>query len=579
MFRTWWLAAGVIASLGNTSRAQTSDLTPPELILLGGKIVTVNAAFEIVPAMAVRGDRIVATGSNEAILKLAGAKTQTVDLEGKTVLPGLIDSHVHATGAADYEFDHVVPEMLNIADVLQYIRGRADVLADGEWISVNQVFITRLAEQRFPTREELDEVAPKNPVFFRTGPDAALNSQALQLSGLDKDFVISDGQPGYLEKDPSSGELTGILRSCTRLAKDSNPQKTPQLADRRQRLQALLRDYNSVGITSISDRSAGDGAIELYTQMHQDNQLSCRVFLYYSLNAQQSLEQITTAVGKAVANPLHAYNNRLWLRGAKIFLDGGMLTGSAYMRQPWGVSSIYAINDPNYRGLLYVEPEKLYAIAKLCLESELQITAHSVGDGAVHALIDAYAQVNEDFPVAPGRPCITHCNFMSAEAISQMAKLGIVADIQPAWLWLDGKTLLRQFGETRTSYFQPYRQLIDHQVIVGGGSDHMQKIGSMRSVNPYNPFLGMWITLTRRPRGMDTALHPEHLITREEAIRFYTINNAFLSFEEAEKGSLEPGKLADFIVLDRDILNCAVDSIRDIQVLKTYLGGQVVYAK
>ena len=118
-------------------------------------------------------------------------------------------------------------------------------------------------------------------------------------------------------------------------------------------------------------------------------------------------------------------------------------------------------------------------------------------------------------------------------------------------MWLDGKTLLRQFGEERTEHFQPYRKLIDSRIVFGGGSDHMQKIGSMRSVNPYNPFLGMWITLSRIPRGMDTPLHPEHLITREETIRFYTINNAFLTFEEEEKGSLEPNKLADFIVLDK----------------------------
>ncbi len=574
MFRSLLLAAFFISCSWISSAAQ-----PPELILHHGKIVTVDSEFEIAEALAVRGDRVLATGSNEAILKLAGPDTQQVDLEGKTVLPGLIDSHVHATGAADYEFDHTVPEMLTIADVLQYIRGRAELLADGEWITVSQVFITRLSEQRFPTRAELDSVAPKNPVFFQTGPDAALNSLALEMSGIDKNFQITDGQPGYIEKDPANGELTGILRSCTRLAKAVSPQRKPQSADRRQRLRELFRDYNSVGITSVSDRSAGEDAIALYAKLQEQGELSCRVFLYFSLNAQQSLEQITASVEKAAASPLHKYNNMLWLRGAKIFLDGGMLTGSAYMRQPWGVSSIYAINDPNYRGLLYVEPEKLYSIAKICLENELQITAHSVGDGAVHALINAYAQVNETIPVAAGRPCITHCNFMSAEAIAQMAQLGIVADIQPAWLWLDGKTLLRQFGEERTRYFQPYRQLIDHKVIVGGGSDHMQKIGSLRSVNPYNPFLGMWITLTRRPRGMDTPLHPEHLITREEAIRFYTINNAFLSFEEKEKGSLEAGKLADFIVLDQDILTCPLNNIRDIQVLSTYLGGKVVYSK
>ena len=547
------------------------------MIVHHAKLVTVDAQFRIAEAMAIRGERIIAVGDNAEVLRLAEATTGLLDLQGKTVLPGLIDSHVHATGAAEYEFDHKMPDMLSIADVLAYIRGRAELLEDGEWISVGQVFVTRLAEQRFPTRAELDEVAPNNPVYFRTGPDAALNSLALKLSGIDREFKITDGEPGYIEREPSSGEPSGILRSCTRLAKVKSPERKPSVAERRQRLFDLLHDYNSVGITSVADRSASDDAIEIFKALRDDGKLSCRVFLSYGLNAQSSLEQITAQVKNAAANPLHAYNNMLWLRGAKIFLDGGMLTGSAYMRQPWGVSSIYAINDPNYRGLLYVEPEKLYTIAKICLENELQITAHSVGDAAVDALIDAYEKVDSESPVARGRPCITHCNFMSAEAIERMSRLGIVADIQPVWLWLDGKTLLRQFGEDRTEYFQPYRKLIDSRIKFGGGSDHMQKIGSMRSVNPYNPFLGIWITLTRTPRGMDKPLHPEQVITREEAIRFYTINNAFLTFEEAEKGSLETAKLADFIVLDRDILTCPVDEIRDIQVESTYLGGKLVY--
>lgn len=250
------------------------------------------------------------------------------------------------------------------------------------------------------------------------------------------------------------------------------------------------------------------------------------------------------------------------------------------MREPWGVSSIYSITDPEYRGLLYVEASKLYQMAKLALENDLQFTAHAVGDGAVLSLIDAYERIAEqDFPVKDKRPCITHCNFMSAEAIDTMEKLGIVADLQPAWLVLDGKTLLKQFGQDRTKYFQPYRTLFDQRVVVGGGSDHMQKIGSLRSVNPYNPFLGIWATVVRMPRGMDEALHPEQQIGRYEAIRLYTLNNAHLTFEEKEKGSIEVGKLADFIILDRDLLECPMDEIRSTQVLETYLGGERVYER
>ena len=551
---------------------------PPDLIVHHGKIATVDDKFSVVEALAVRGDRIVAVGNNNDILKLGGRETKLVDLHGRTVIPGLCDSHVHATGAALYEYDHPIPEMDTVADVLKYIGSRAELLADGEWIVVRQVFITRLRDQRYPTRKELDAVAPKNPVMFSTGPDCVCNSLALELSGIDRDFQITDGKSGQIEKDPATGELTGILRNASRFVKSKSNEKSASLEDRMQRLKQLFADYNSVGLTSIADRSAGDDAVTAYSQLRDRGELSCRVFLSYSVNGSGSRKEVEAGIQKAADHPLHKYDNRLWLRGIKVFLDGGMLTGSAFMRQPWGKSEIYSITDPEYRGLRFIPQEDLVHMARFALQRDLQFTAHSVGDAAVQALIDAYAEVNKEFPVRPCRPCITHCNFMSLEAIQQMRQLGVVADLQPAWLWLDGATLRKQFGDERLAYFQPYKTLFEHGVIVGGGSDHMQRIGSLRSVNPYNPFLGMWIALARQPRRTDQPLHPEQAISREQALRLYTINNAFLTFEEQQKGSLEVGKLADFVVLKTDLLTCPVDEVRNITVSETYLGGKRVYA-
>ena len=348
--------------------------------------------------------------------------------------------------------------------------------------------------------------------------------------------------------------------------------------EQRERLRQLFADYNAVGITSVADRAASDSAITSYQTLKDRGELTCRVFLSYGVNGQAEWEAVEKGIQKAADHPLHAYNEWLWLRGIKVFLDGGMLTGSAYMQEPWGVSSIYSITDPEYRGLLFLQPDHLERMARYALERDLQFTAHSVGDGAVHALIDAYARINQTLPVKERRPCITHCNFMSAAAIAQMAELGIVADLQPAWLWLDGATLKKQFGDDRLAYFQPYRAIFDAGVVVGGGSDHMQKIGSLRSVNTYNPFLGMWIALTRQPRRMEGPLHPEQSITRQEALRLYTVNNAYLTFEEHTKGSLEPGKLADFVILKTDILECPVDAVKDIEVAETYVGGKQIYA-
>jgi hypothetical protein len=552
----------------------------PDLIVHGGKILTVDRDFTNVQAMAIQDGRVLAVGRDEEILALAGSDTQLIPLGGRTVLPGLIDSHSHATSAAMYEFDHPVPEMETIADVLSYIESRSDALSTGEWIRVSQVFITRLREQRYPTREELDRAAPRNPVVFRTGPDASLSTLALSLSGIDKNFQVPEGEPCRVERDPKTGEPTGILRNCSQYIQSQSSSREPTEQDRLERLRELLADYNSVGLTSIVDADTGDSELELYRTLHNRGELNIRTYITLSINAQAPIEEIEARIQHATQDPLHQYNEMLWLRGAKSYLDGGMLTGSAYMLEPWGVSKIYSIEDPTYRGVLFIQPEKLYQIAKIALSNGLQFTAHSQGNGAVTNLIDAYERINrDDFPVSDLRPSITHASFMSADAIERMQKLGVVANLQPAWLYLDGATLLKQFGPERLEYFQPYNTLSEHKVTVGGGTDHMQKIGSYRSINPYNPFLGMWITLKRQPRWMDEALHPEQNLTREQAIRLYTINNAYLTFEEDRKGSLEPGKFADFIVIDRDIMTCPLDEVQSIEVEQTYLGGKRIYAR
>ena len=550
---------------------------PPDLILHSGKVVTVDDDFSVAEAIAIGQGRIVAVGGNSTVRSLASPVSRIVDLQGRTVLPGLIDTHTHPLGAAMYEFDHPVPEMETISDVLTYFRRRAQVVPEGGWIRLQQVFITRLREQRYPTRDELDEAAPNHAAYFRTGPDASLNSMALRLSGIDRNYQVPQGVLGRIERD-EDGEPTGIIRSGAHLITFRESQRKPTQDDERRRLRDLFEAYNRVGLTSIADRNASPEAVALYEELLGRGELTVRVFLSYAVNAQDSLEDIEATITKLARHPRHRYDPMLWLRGIKFFMDGGMLTGSAYMREPWGVSDVYAISDPNYRGLRFVPPGKAYAITRLALVNGLQPTAHSVGDGAVHALIDAYSEINDEFRVRELRPCITHSNFMSPEAIERMAAIGIVADLQPAWLERDGATLLKQFGEARLRYFQPYKSLRESGVVVGGGSDHMQKIGSMRSINPYNPFFGMWITLVRQPRWTDTLMQPEQRLTREEAIRLYTIDNAHITFTEDEKGTLEAGKLADLIVLDRDILECPVDEVKDIQVERTYLGGRLVYS-
>jgi hypothetical protein len=444
---------------------------------------------------------------------------------------------------------------------------------------VEQVFITRLREQRYPTRAELDRVAPQHPVMFRTGPDAALNSLALRLSRINRDFKVTDGGSGFVEKDPRTGEPTGILRNCRRFVKERPSGRQPSDADRARRLVELFRDYAANGITSIGDRDASPADIEIYRKLRTNGELKLRVNLSQHIDTLGDLANIQASIRQVTVDPLFQERDPfLRIIGIKAYLDGGMLTGSAYLRQPWGVSDIYAINDPAYRGVLFIPRDRLVPIVRATVEAGLQFTAHAVGDGAVHALLEAYEEVNRTTPVRRTRPCISHSNFMSREAVNKLPELGVSVDIQPAWLCLDTRTLVRHFGEERLRWFQPLRSIFEIGGVAGGGSDHMQKIGSLRSLNPYNPFLGMATAVTRKAKWYDGALHPEEALTREQAIRFYTVNNAWLMFCDDRLGSLEPGKLADLIVLDTDLLTCPEEAIARTQVLRTYLDGKLLFS-
>ena len=428
------------------------------------------------------------------------------------------------------------------------------------------MFITRLREQRYPTRRELDEAAPDNPVVFATGPDASLNTLALKLSGIDKDFKVADGGPGYAEKDEKRRadrhppQLHALRQKpAVRPATDgSGPHRTAVAAvqglrfgrpDHHRRPRRLSRRRSTAIASSATTTSC-----------------PCAWPSRITSTPSGAIDKIQDNIRRVAEHPLSKGDDHLRIIGIKTYLDGGMLTGSAYMRKPWGVSKIYSIKDPDYRGVLFIPKERLLPIVQTTVESGLQFTAHSVGDGAVHTLVDVYEELSRKMPIRKVRPVHHALQFHERRGHPQDGRSwASLADIQPAWLYLDTRTLTAQFGYDRLRYFQPLKSLFEAGVIAGGGSDHMQKIGSLRSVNPYNPFLGMWTTITRKAKWYDGRLHPEEALSREQAIRFYTVNNAYILFLDDRVGSLEAGKLADFIVLDRDLLTCPVDDIKDTQ--------------
>jgi predicted amidohydrolase YtcJ len=573
------LASSAWAGLCAASMSFAQEV-PPDLILYHGKVVTVDSRFAIHQAIALRGDRIVETGSDADILALKGPRTVLLDLAGKMVVPGLIDSHCHPLSSSIVEFDHPIPEMESVQDVLNYFAARARVVPEGEWIVLRQVFITRLREQRFPTRAELDLAAPNHPVLFATGPDAMLNTRGLKLNHLDRDFTVKDGGPGFVEKDPQTGEPTGLVRTFARFVQVPPTGRQPTPEDQRRCLAELFRDYNSVGLTAVCERDCYPEQIPIYQALRDQGHRNMRVALSHHIDSEGDLATILAKIRRVAEEPLFKQRDS-WLRivGIKMYLDGGMLTGSAYMREPWGVSTMYGITDPNYRGVRFIPQDRLRAMVRAAAEAGLQFTAHCVGDAAVQALLDVYAELEPQMPLRLTRPCISHSNFMSREAVEQAAQLGVLLDIQPAWLYLDSRTLVKQFGYDRLRYFQPLHSIFAAGGIAGGGSDHMQKIGSLRSNNPYNPFLGMATAITRRARWYEGRLHPEEAISREQALRFYTLNSAKILFLDDVAGSLEAGKLADLVVLDRDLLACPEDQIASTQVLQTYLGGKLVFQR
>jgi predicted amidohydrolase YtcJ len=346
-----------------------------------------------------------------------------------------------------------------------------------------------------------------------------LNSLGLRANHIDRDFKVPPGGPGLVEKDPTTGEPTGLVRTFARFTKVPATGKQPTAEEQQRCLAALFRDYNSVGITAVCERDAYPDQVPVYKALRDSGRASMRVALSWHVDSEGDLAAIQASIRRVAADPLFQKNDsRLRIIGIKTYLDGGMLTGSAYMREPWGVSAMYGITDPNYRGLLFIPKDRLREMVRAAAQEGLQFTAHSVGDGAVQALLDAYEEVGRDLPLRRTRPCIEHSNFMSRAAVEQAARLGVMLDIQPAWLYLDTRTLVKQFGYDRLRYFQPLRSIVAAGGVVGGGSDHMQKVGSMRSNNPYNPFLGMATAVTRQARWYEGRLHPEEALSRAQAI-------------------------------------------------------------
>lgn len=547
---------------------------PADMIITNGKILTVDEQFTIAEAVAIKDDKIIAVGSNNDIRKLAGRQSKIIDAAGKTVIPGLNDAHLHPEMASLSEIEETIPDVHTISELLEWINSQTKSKPEGEWIIFPKMFFTRLIDLRQPRLSELDSAAPAHPVFLNGSFGGMINTAAMQVSGINEKTL----HKGIL-KDKKTGKLSGFIRASAFNLLELPPQRDLSLQEREDALLAMLERYNRYGITSLCSGAGDFESYSMYRELGNEGKLTMRIYQNILLGY-NTISQANTFVDAINSYDFVTGDGDEWVRigAVKVFLDGGILTGTAYLREPWGdkARSIFGVRDPNYRGVVNYSPDELLAIVTAANENNWKFTAHSTGGGGVDLLLDVYEQVDKMKSIKDKRFSIIHGNFFTDRAIERMSELGVYADMQPAWFYKDADAMKKILGDERIETFHPYRSMIDAGVVVNGGSDHMVKWDADASINPYNPFLAMW-TMVKRTTERNSVIVPAEAITREEALRMYTINNAYASFEESIKGSIEPGKLADLAILSDDLLDCPVDQIKDIQSELTIVGGKIVY--
>jgi predicted amidohydrolase YtcJ len=544
-----------------------------DLILHNGKVVTVDAAFRVVEAIAVKGGRITAIGrSADVLARERTPRTRVIDLGNKGVLPGLIDAHVHALEAGLSEFRAPLPALDSIAAIQNYIRSAARSRPKGAWIVMPRTLPPRLKEMRFPTKQDLD-VTTDHPVAFDGSYVWGANSLALRISGITRETPNPPG--GEIVKGPD-GEPNGILRNASQLLKGMARAEPFSDEENVAALSQMLHLYAAAGLTAVGDRAVTPMDVAIYEKLKSRGEMPIRVVLTWRINAARPVEQVVAEIG---ASSWTTNQGDDWLRfgSFKVTLDGGQSVGTAYQRMPYGSfgRQLYGQTDPDAHGTLFIEPGKLYRIMSAARDKGWQLTAHVQGGGAIDALLDAFERLDREKAIAPSRSHVMHGSFMSEEALNRMQRMGVLVDVQPGWLHFDVPALKRVFGLENMRYFFPLRSYIDRGIIVAGGSDHMIGYDKNTAVNAFNPFFNMWASITRRTREGEV-IYPQEKISRQEALRMWTIWAAYLQFGEKTRGSIELGKFADLVVIDRDYLSCPEDDIRRIEPVATIVNGRVV---
>lgn len=530
--------------------------SPADVVLTKGAIYTGDAQRPRVEAIAMRGEWIVAAGSNDEIHKWIGPKTQVVDLRGAFAMPGFNDAHVHFGYAAEEKLAVAIEGARSLAEFQRRIRERLSEFKPGEWITGRGWDHTLWPEKKFPTRQDLDAVSRDHPMFFGRvdGHVGVANSLALKLSGITRETADPSG--GRILHDPETGEPTGMLEEDP--AMELVQHRIPDLsaAQRRRGIELVLAEASRNGITSAQDNSKWADFL-VYEKLKSEGKLSLRITEWLPFSA--PLEQLESLRE-------HGGASDRWLKTGpvKAYLDGSLGSRTAALLAPYA-------DDPGNSGILRMDPGDVERMAIERDRAGFQIAFHAIGDRANRVALDTFAAVRAANGVRDRRDRVEHAQVVAAGDVERFAALDVVASMQPCHLLTDVRWTEARLGAGRSVAVHAWNSMEKHGVRLAFGTDY--------PVEPISPLRGLYACVTRElPEGGPAGgWRPQEKISIEDCIRNYTLGSAYAQFEEQRKGQLTPGELGDIVVLSADVTHIPPRELLRVQVRMTLVGGRIVY--
>jgi predicted amidohydrolase YtcJ len=564
---TGLLAQSRIAAQGTPPSPQKPKA---DLIFIHGNIYTgvVDAAASFggsprAEALALRGDRILAVGRRDEIMRLKGPETQIVDLNGHFVMPGFNDAHMHLSSAGLEKMNVNLIGVKTLDEFRERLRAKCEAAPPGEWVVGEGWDETLWPVKILPTRWDLDEVSGKHPVYLERvdGHIGVANTRALILANVT--VASRDPEGGKIDRD-ETGTPKGILREKARQAVQSViPQPTHE--KRRQAVETALADLASHGITSAQDNSQWEN-FQVYEELEHEGKLTARISEWLPFD--DSIEELNRKRG---SHP--AFDNMLHTGMLKGFMDGSLGSKTAALLEPYS-------DDPKNSGLPQYEAAKLNAMTRERVLAGYQIGFHAIGDKGVQLALDAFAEAEKvakegKVKAADGgnsndyRLRIEHAQVTTPQQILRFKELKVIASMQPNHLLTDMNWAQSRLGPKRAEHSSAWSEFLRHGVVLAFGTDY--------PVEPVTPFRGLYSAVTRMSEDGKNSYYPAQKVNIEQAIAAYTTGAAFAEFAEKQKGKLEPGMFADFVVLDRDITAVPPPKILETRVLRTVVGGKTVY--